>query len=160
LKNNDVTDFGNSLFFCTNVQDEDSINLLVFADGITFKKSKSSSMVAQLSCIVEMPPLLRAKYENIITHFLICKSNPNLEKFFNFNRKNLFSVFSTKLLLPKINKEININLIALVADLIEIPKLLNVMQFNSNEGACLQCFIQPQKIVQGKSFISIFRGLL
>ena len=63
--------------------------------------------------------------------------------------------------MPKINKEININLIAIVADLIEIPKLLNVMQFNSNERACLQCFIQPQKIVQGKksffqSFISIF----
>lgn len=67
--------------------------------------------------------------------------------------------------MPKINKEININLIAIVADLIEIPKLLNVMQFNSNEGACLQCFFQPQKIVQGKksffqSFISIFFNYL
>jgi len=44
-------------------------------------------------------------------------------------------------MLPKISKEINLNVIAFVADLIEIPKLLNVMQFNANEGACLQCFI-------------------
>ena len=105
-------------------------------------------MVAQLLCIVEMPPLLRAKYENIITHFLICKSSPKLEQFFNNNRENLFSIFNTKLMLPKINKEINITLIAIVADLIEIPKLLNVMQFYSNEGACLQCFILPQIIIQ------------
>ena len=26
-------------------------------------------------------------------------------------------------------------------------KYLNVMQFNSIEGSCLQCFIEPQKIV-------------
>jgi hypothetical protein len=40
-------------------------------------------------------------------------------------------------------------MIAIVADLIEIPKLLNVMQFNAYEGACLKCFIKPQKIVKG-----------
>ena len=106
-------------------------------------------MVAMLSSIVELPPLLRAKYENIITHFLICKSNPNLEAFFQNNRQQFFAKFDTKINLTSIGKEIKINIIAIVADLIEIPKLLNVMQFNSNEGACLQCLIKPQKIVQG-----------
>ena len=100
-------------------QDKEALNLLVFADGITFRKSKSASMVAQHSCIVEIPPLLRAKYENIITHFLICKSSPNLEKFFNFNRNELFSVFNTKIKLPKLKKEVKINIIAIVADLIK-----------------------------------------
>jgi hypothetical protein len=146
--NNNVSDFGNSLFYRSQVKDNESINLLVFADGITFKKSKSSSMVAMLSSIVEMPPLLRASYENIVTHFLICKSNPDLEKFFDKNRQELFSVFKTKIHLKKINKFVKINIIAIVADLIEIPKLLNVMQFNANEGSCLQCFIKPQKIIQ------------
>ena len=44
-------------------------------------------------------------------------------------------------------KYVKINIIAIVADLIQIPKLINVMQFISIEGACLQCFIEPQKIV-------------
>jgi hypothetical protein len=66
------------------------MSLLVFADGITFIKSKSSSMVAKLSSIVELQPLLRSKYENIIPHFLICKSSPNLEAFFENNSQNLF----------------------------------------------------------------------
>jgi hypothetical protein len=153
LEQNLVTDFGNSLFYQTNVKDKNSINLLVFADGITFRKSKSSSMVAKLSSIVELPPLLRSKYENIITHFLICKSNPNLEAFFERNSQDLFSIFDSKINLPRIGKQVKINIIAIVADLIEIPKLLNVMQFNANEGACLQCFIKPQKIVQGIYFL-------
>ena len=153
MKKHVVSDFGNSAYYKSYVHDLDSINLLVFADGVTFRKSKSSSMVAQLSCIVEMPPLLRSKYENIITHFLICKSNPNLEQFFNNNRENLFSIFNNKLMLPNIKKDVKLNMIAVVADLIEIPKLLNIMQFNSNEGACLYCFIRPQKIVQSKCFI-------
>jgi hypothetical protein len=135
---------------------------LVFADGITFRKSKSSSMVAQLSCIVEMPPLLRAKYENIITHYLICKSSPNLEQFFNNYRDDLFYFLNQKILLPKLGKEVKVNIIAIVADLIEIPKLLNVMQFNTNEGGCLQCFIKPQKIIQGfkNKIIFIFYSII
>jgi len=144
-----VTDFGNSLFYRSHVKDKDSINLLVFADGITFRKSKSSSMVSMLSSIVEMPPLLRSRYENIINHFLICKTSPNLENFFNKNRSDLFSIFDKKIYLPKLNKYLKINIISIVADLIQIPKLLNVMQFNSNQGSCLHCFIEPQKIIQG-----------
>ena len=110
-------------------------------------------MVAMLSSIFEMPPLIRSRYENIITHFLICKSNPNLEQFFNRNRQELFSVFNNKIFLPRLQKYVKINIIAIVADLIQLPKLINVMQFNSIEGSCLQCFIEPQKIVQGNNFI-------
>ena len=125
--------------------------MLIFADGITFRNSKSASMVAMLSSIVEMPPLIRSRYENIITHFLICKSNPNLEQFFNRNRQELFSVFNNKIFLPRLQKYVKINIIAIVADLIQIPKLINVMQFISIEGACSQCFIEPQRIVQGNN---------
>ena len=66
------------------------MSLLVFAGGITFIKSKSSSMVAKLSSIVELQPLLRSKYENIMPHFLFDKSSPNLEAFFENNSQNLF----------------------------------------------------------------------
>ena len=33
----------------------DTINLLVFANGVSFRKSKKASMVAMLSLIIELP---------------------------------------------------------------------------------------------------------
>ena len=148
LRLDEVTDFGNSLFYKENIKNKNSINLLVFADGISFRKSKSSSMVSMLSSITEMPPLLRASYENIISHFLICHSSPDLNHFFEMNQNELFSVFKEPIFLPRLNLKVQVNIIAIVADLIEIPKLLNVMQFNAKDGSCLQCFIKPTTVIK------------
>jgi hypothetical protein len=68
----------------------DTINLLVFADGVSFRKSKTATMVVMLSSIIELPPLLRSSYQNIATHFLICSSAPDFELFFESNSKSMF----------------------------------------------------------------------
>lgn len=113
-------------------------------------------MVSMLSSITEMPPLLRASYENIISHFLICHSSPDLNQFFETNQKELFSIFKEPIFLPKLNIKVQVNIISIVADLIEIPKLLNFMQFNAKEGSCLQCFIKPSTVIKC-NYYNLFR---
>ena len=76
-----------------------------------------------------------------------------LEHFFNRNRQDLFLVFNKRIFFPRLEKYVKINKIAIVADLIQIPRSINVMQFNSIEGACLQCHMEPQKIVHGNNYL-------
>ena len=103
-------------------------------------------MVAMLSSIMELPPMLRASYKNIITHFLLCSSSPDLEVFFHSNSEYFTNIFIDGVKLPKIELTVKVKIIAIVADLIETPKLLNTMQFNANQGGCIQCFITPSSI--------------
>ena len=70
----------------------DTINLLVFADGVSFRKSKTASMVAMLSSIIELPHF--SSYQKIVTHFLICSSAPDLELFFESNSDSFTKIFT------------------------------------------------------------------
>ena len=42
---------------------------------------KLGSLWAMFSIIVDLPPYLRIKFQNIITHYLIGSPNPNINKF-------------------------------------------------------------------------------
>ena len=81
-------------------------------------------MVAMLSSIIELPPLLRSSYQNIVTHFLICSSAPDLELFFESNSDSFTKIFTHGVMLPNIGIHVKIKVIAIVADLIETPKLI------------------------------------
>ena len=129
---------------------------MIFADGVSFRKSKTSSMVAMLSSIIELPPLLRASFQNIVTHFLICSSSPDLELFFKSNLDAFSNIFTNGVHLQNLGVTVKVKVIAIVADLIETPKLLNTMQFNANEGGCLQCFIRPEAIEISKIVTCLF----
>ena len=54
----------------------------MFFDGANFAKSgKNGSIWAMFSMIIDLPPYLRIKFQNILTHYLIGCSNPNINKF-------------------------------------------------------------------------------
>ena len=46
--------------------EEDTFNLVLFADAANYNKSGNRSMWAVFSTLVELPPALRSCYENII----------------------------------------------------------------------------------------------
>ena len=64
-----------------------------------------------LSSIVELPPKLRMSYLNIVTHFLIGRSDPNLEFFVKENNNSISAGLFNRLYLPNIKKWVITNLL-------------------------------------------------
>ncbi len=107
-----TTDIVNSDYYLNNQSGQQTvINLVTFADGVTFKGGKNGSMVAMLSSIAELPPRLRMASKNLITHFLIGRSNPDLDTFFKENKKEMCAGLTGKILLPNIKQNVNILLV-------------------------------------------------
>lgn len=48
--------------------EDNTINLILFVDAVSYNKSGATSMWAVFSSIVELPPILRCSYENILFH--------------------------------------------------------------------------------------------
>ena len=60
---------------------ENTFNLALFTDAANYNESGSRSMWAKFSSLIELPPILRAAYENIIFHSSWTRSNPDLNVF-------------------------------------------------------------------------------
>ncbi|CAF1062539.1 unnamed protein product, partial [Brachionus calyciflorus] len=48
--------------------EKNTLNLILFADGVTYNKSGANTIWTIMSSIVELPPFLRGNLENIIVH--------------------------------------------------------------------------------------------
>ena len=114
---------------------------------MTFREGENASMVAMLSSIAELPPKPRMSHHNIITHFLIGRSNPNLETIFKKNHQEVTSGIDSFVYLPNIKQRIRIKILAFVSDLIQLPKMINMRQFNTNESGCPICYIEPTAVL-------------
>ncbi|RNA17405.1 hypothetical protein BpHYR1_013018 [Brachionus plicatilis] len=53
------------------------LNLILFVDSVTYNKSGTNSIWNILSAIVELPPILRASFENIIFNSSWTGSQPD-----------------------------------------------------------------------------------
>ena len=66
------------------VYEENMFNLVLFADAANYNKSGNRSMWAVFSTLVELPPILRSSYENIIFHSSWTGSNPDFNLYLEF----------------------------------------------------------------------------
>ena len=103
-------------------------------------------MIGMFSQIIDLPPLKRGSHHNTLIHMLIGASNIDRDQFLTQNSNDFTIYFQKEILLPNIEISVKINITAVVCDLIELPKLFNLKQFNSLEGACIKCFIKPSSI--------------
>ncbi|CAF0885152.1 unnamed protein product [Brachionus calyciflorus] len=112
----------NGLFFDimsgnSYIYEPDTLNLILFADGVTYNKSGANSIWTIMSSIAELPSFLRDAFENIIIHS--SWSGNNLD--FNFWFQECY-------------KEIDY----LVSNGIDWSKAINSNQFNGYFG-CIKC---------------------
>lgn len=84
---------------------------MLFTDAVTYTKSVSNSIWAIFSCVVELPPIVRCSFENIIFHSLW--AGDDVDRY-------------------------NIRILGFIADNPARSKVLNCMQFNGYYG-CLMC---------------------
>lgn len=118
------------------VYEENCINLILFADAVTYTKSVSRSMWAIFSCIAELPPILRSSYENIIFHSIW--SGPDID--FNLFLKEYNSEIDLLIKSGVKYKSISIKVkvLGFIGDAPARSKALNTKQFNGTYG-CLMC---------------------
>ncbi|CAF0888461.1 unnamed protein product [Brachionus calyciflorus] len=118
------------------VFEENTINLILFTDGVTYNKSGINSMWAILSAIVELPPVLRGSYENLIFHSSWTGSQPDFNLWLSDYSKQIEEVL--RLGFEWKNKKFKLKIHAFIADSPARSKCCNSIQFNGYFG-CIKC---------------------
>ncbi|CAF0947297.1 unnamed protein product [Brachionus calyciflorus] len=113
-----------------------TINLVLFADGVSYNKSGINSMWVILSQIVELPPILRSSFENILFHSSWTGSQPDFNFWLEKYNKQIDDVLINGFRWNGINFKLNI--LAFIADSPARSKACNSVQFNGYYG-CLKC---------------------
>ena len=111
---------------------ENTCNLFLFTDEVKYNKSGNSSIWALFSCIVELPPKLHYKIENIIYHSTIGGAEPEFNNFLSVYNSEIDTI-----LLDGIgNYKIKIH--AATGD---SPALAKICKINGHNGynSCLKC---------------------
>lgn len=71
-----------------------TISLVLFYDGASLAKTgKNSSIWTMFSMILDLPKELRSLFKNIMTHYIIGHSNPDLDQ---FNKNHLTPLLALK----------------------------------------------------------------
>ncbi len=133
---------------------QNSVSLILFADGAQFLKSKAGTIWAILAMICNLPPVIRNMFTNILK--LIFLHNRS----FNFNplvEKHLLDVMrklASEGLKISENLTILIYIYGFIADAPARAKCCNSIQFNGEFG-CLHC-LNPGKLIGKKR---VYKGI-
>jgi len=115
---------------------ENTLSLVLFTDAVTYTKSVSNSIWAIFSCVVELPPIVRCSFENIIFHSLWAGDDVDFNLFLKKYNNELDEIISNGITIN--NTRYNIRILGFIADNPARSKVLNCMQFNGYYG-CLMC---------------------
>lgn len=115
---------------------QNTISLILFADGSAFRKSPSGHFWIVCSMIAELPPGVRIAYSNIVVHCIYGSSKPNLSEFFIKNSSKLSAILKNGITID--NTVYNIRFICNTGDSPARARLNNTVQYNGKYG-CLHC---------------------
>ena len=128
-----VSDVANGKLY---VYENDTLNLLLFADGVNYNKSGVNSMWALLSGIAELPPILRRSFENILFLSSWTGSNPDFNIWLEYYNKQIDEI--TEKGIEWRDKKFKIKVHLYLADAPARAKGFNSSQFNGKFG-CIKC---------------------
>lgn len=115
---------------------ENTLSLILFVDAVTYTKSVSNSIWAIFSCIVELPPIVRCSFENILFHSLWSGNDIDFDLFLYKYNNELDEIIKNGLIIN--NTKYNIRILGFIGDSPARSKVLNTIQFNGYYG-CLMC---------------------
>ena len=116
--------------------EDNTFNLILFADSVVYNKSRNKSMWVILSSIVELPPILRSCSENIIFHSSWSGPLPEFNLYLKEYNKTIDTLIQSGIVVGEKTYQIKIHLC--IADAPARAKLCNSTQFNGKYG-CLKC---------------------
>lgn len=117
--------------------EENTITLILFVDAVTYTKSVANSMWAMFSEIVELPPILRTSYENIIFHSLWSGDLNDFNLYLEKYNSEIDEIIKNGILINGLLVKVKIH--GFIADTPARCKALNCIYFNGNYG-CIFCY--------------------
>ena len=117
--------------------EDDTLNLILFADAATYNKSCNKSMWAVFSAIVEMPKILRYSSENIIFHSSWYGLNPDFNIFLEKYNKQIDKIIDSGILMDD-GKKIKFKIHTFLGDAPARAKACNCNAYNGKYG-CIKC---------------------
>ena len=93
---------------------------------------------------LDLPPLVRNSFENIITNFMVNSKKIEINKFLEKNMQNFANVLKNGIIVDN-NQKINIKLVGMIADAPAMAKLVNMNQFNGYYG-CVHCLHPGERL--------------
>jgi len=126
-------------------QSKDNLSVIMFVDDAKFAKTGlSSNICASFSMILDLPPLLRNSFKNIITNFLINSKRVDINKFMEKNMQSFASVLRNGITVEN-NRIITVKLVGVIADAPAMAKLVNMNQYNGYYG-CVHCLHPGERL--------------
>lgn len=118
------------------LEEDNTVSLILFIDGVTYTKSVSNQMWAIFSGLVELPSILRSAYENIIFHSLWSGPDLDFNKFLTEFNSEIDDLLTNGFLFNGL--DLTILLHVFLADSPGRSKVLYSHQFNGKFG-CIKC---------------------
>jgi hypothetical protein len=94
--------------------------------------------------ILDLPPLLRNSFHNIITNFLINSKKVDVNKFMEKNMQSFVNVLENGITVEN-NQIIKVKLVGLIADAPAMAKIVNMNQYNGYFG-CVHCLHPGERL--------------
>ena len=116
--------------------EKNTFNLALFADAATYTKSANKSMWAIFSTLLELPPSLRCKSENVIFHSSWFGSDLDTDIFLKKYNKQITHILKHGLDFNGVNIRFKVHLF--MGDAPARAKFCNIKQFNGAYG-CIKC---------------------
>jgi len=127
------------------VQSKDNLSIIVFVDDAKLSKSGTSGIIcASFSMILDLPPMIRNSFKNIITNFLINSKKVDINKFMEKNMQGFERVLKNGIMVAS-NEKLNIKLVGAIADAPAMAKLVNMNQYNGYYG-CVHCLHPGERL--------------
>jgi hypothetical protein len=142
------SDICNSEFYLKKEICLNSISIFLFVDAASFNKSVSGSIWAILAIIVNLPPIIRSKFNNILKIVYISGKRIDFNSLFNLYMKDFKQVMNNIIMIEKLGLKLNVFVHGLIADCPARSKICNTKQFNGNYG-CLFC-LHPGRVIGRK----------
>ena len=142
----DITDSCNASFYKSKELCHFSISFLIFVDGASFTTSANTNQIwAILGIIIDLPPLIRTAYINIISFLFWGGHIINFNKVMKCIDPDFSDFLTNGVWFESLQSLIKINLFAIVADAPARAKIFMTKQYNGYFG-CFHCLNEGKKL--------------
>ncbi len=136
----------------------DKISVIIFIDDDKFAKTGTSNNIcARFSMILDLPPLIRNSFQNIITNFLINSKKVDVIKFMEKNMHSFAKELKNGIVIEN-NEIINVKLVVVIAD---APAMAKKRQYESIQWIFWLCALSSSRRTPRELFensFSIFKN--
>jgi hypothetical protein len=134
--------------------EENTINLILFTDAVTYTKSVDNQMWAIFTALVELPPALRSSYENIILNSIWSGDLDDFNLYLKEYNSEIDELLKDGIKFKDLLIFVKVHVV--IGDTPARCKALNCIYFNGNFG-CIMCYHPTARHSNRKTIVYPFK---